>query len=133
MQRVTPQSLGTAVGWEYMGWSSHAWGQGIQGLLPSPPWVAGPARVLLPTLPRHQSSACVAIREVGRPYSEAPPDFLGLMSTGSLRDMEAGEEAKAMDISPMEQEVTTPEAPAIEEPPSPPREGECADQQAQRG
>lgn len=55
------------------------------------------------------------------------------MSTGSLRDMEAGEEAKAMDISPMEQEATVPEAPAIEEPPSPPREGKCADQQAQRG
>uniref|UniRef100_A0ABK0LZF3 Zinc finger protein, multitype 1 n=1 Tax=Rattus norvegicus TaxID=10116 RepID=A0ABK0LZF3_RAT len=41
---------------------------------------------------------------------------------GSLRDMEAGEEAKGMDISPMEQEATAPEAPAIEEPPSPPRE-----------
>ncbi|XP_034379055.1 zinc finger protein ZFPM1 isoform X2 [Arvicanthis niloticus] len=40
----------------------------------------------------------------------------------SLRDMEVGEEAKAMDISPMEQEATAPEAPAIEEPPSPPRE-----------
>lgn len=55
------------------------------------------------------------------------------MSTGSLRDMEAGEEAKAMDISPMEQEAMAPEAPAVEEPPSPPREGKCADQQAQRG
>ncbi|XP_032743801.1 zinc finger protein ZFPM1-like [Rattus rattus] len=40
----------------------------------------------------------------------------------SLRDMEAGEEAKGTDISPMEQEATAPEAPAIEEPPSPPRE-----------
>lgn len=77
--------------------------------------------------------ACVAIRIPGGPYSEAPHDFLGLMSTGSLRDMEAGEEAKAMDVSPMEQEATAPEAPATEEPPSPPREGECADQQAQRG
>lgn len=54
--------------------------------------------------------------------------FLGLMSTGSLRDMEAREETQAMGISPMEQEATSPEAPAIEESPSPPREGECADQ-----
>lgn len=101
----------------------------------SPLWVAGPGPgpILLPTLPRHQSSACVAIRKPGRPYSETPHDLLGLMSTGSLRDMEAGEEAKGTDISPMEQEATAPEAPAIEEPPSPPREGECADQQAQRG
>lgn len=52
---------------------------------------------------------------------------LGLMSTGSLRDMEAREETQAMDISPMEEKATSPEAPAIEEPPSPPREGECAD------
>ncbi|XP_050021133.1 zinc finger protein ZFPM1 isoform X3 [Alexandromys fortis] len=40
----------------------------------------------------------------------------------SLRDMEAGEETQAMDISPMEQEAASPEAPAIEDPPSPPRE-----------
>ncbi|XP_036044849.1 zinc finger protein ZFPM1 isoform X2 [Onychomys torridus] len=40
----------------------------------------------------------------------------------SLRDMEAREETQAMDISPMEEEATSPEAPAIEEPPSPPRE-----------
>lgn len=64
---------------------------------------------------------------------EAHRDIRGLMSTGSLRDMEAGEEAKAMDNSPMEQEAPVPDAPAIEEPPSPPREGKCADQQAQRG
>ncbi|XP_060247826.1 zinc finger protein ZFPM1 isoform X1 [Meriones unguiculatus] len=41
---------------------------------------------------------------------------------GSLRDMEAGEEAQAMDISTMEQKATAPEPPAIEEPPSPPGE-----------
>ncbi|XP_052023238.1 zinc finger protein ZFPM1 isoform X3 [Apodemus sylvaticus] len=40
----------------------------------------------------------------------------------SLRDMEAGEEAKAMDISPVEQEAPGPEASAVEEPPSPSRE-----------
>lgn len=57
---------------------------------------------------------------------------LRLMSTGSLRDMEAGEETQAMDISPMEQEAASPEAPAIEDPPSPPREGECADQHPPR-
>lgn len=64
--------------------------------------------------------------ETGRPYSEAPHDFPGLMSAGSLRDMEAGEEAKAMDISPGEQEAPAPEAAAAQEPPSPSREGECA-------
>ena len=116
------------------GWRSRAWGQGTQKVpRPSPLWVTGPARALLPTLPRHQSSACVAIGKPGRPYSEAPHDFPGLMSTGSLRDMEAGEEAKAMDISPVEQEAPGPEAPAVEEPPSPSREGECAHYQAQRG
>ncbi|KAL6082887.1 hypothetical protein STEG23_002581, partial [Scotinomys teguina] len=40
----------------------------------------------------------------------------------SLRDMEAREETQAMDISPMEKEAISPEAPTIEESPSPPRE-----------
>lgn len=70
----------------------------------------------------------MAIRKPGWPYPEAPHDFLGLMSTGSLRDMEAGEEAQTMDLSPMEQEAAATEPPATEEPPSPPRVGECADQ-----
>lgn len=64
---------------------------------------------------------------------ETHHDIQGLMSTGSLRDMEAGEEAKAMDSSPKEQEAPDPEAPAIEEPPSPPREGKCADPERLRG